>query len=49
MIPKSEEIRVGINTKIKSMIKHSINLMKDTQLKELKFTVIGASIGNKSL
>ena len=44
MIPKSEEIRVGINTKIKSMIKHSINLMKDTQLKELKFSAVGGSI-----
>ena len=40
-----KEIRVGFNTKIKNIINNSIEQMKNTQIKELKFSAVGSSIG----
>ena len=40
-----KEIRVGLNTRIKNIINDSIEQMKNTQIKELKFSAVGGSIG----
>lgn len=40
-----KEIRVGLNTRIKNIINDSIEQMKNTQIKELKFSAVGDSIG----
>ena len=40
-----KEIRVGFNIRIKNIINYSIEQMKNTQIKELKFSAVGGSIG----
>ena len=43
--PEVKEIRVSFNTRIKNIINYSIEQMKNTQIKELKFSAVGGSIG----
>ena len=45
--PKKPEndIRIGMNSRVRNVIRYASNIMKEKNLKELKFSAVGGSIG----
>ena len=39
------DIRIGMNTRVRNVIRYSTSIMKEKNLKELKFSAVGGSIG----
>ena len=39
------DIRIGMNSRVRNVIRYATNIMKEKNLKELKFSAVGGSIG----
>lgn len=39
------DIRIGMNSRVRNVIRYASNIMKEKNLKELKFSAVGGSIG----
>ena len=41
----ANDIRIGMNTRVKNVIRYSTSILKEKNLRELKFSAVGGSIG----
>ena len=40
------DIRIGMNTRVRNVILYSTSIMKEKKLRELRFSAVGGSIGH---